>query len=92
MQESIVPFMNRLYAIIRRLMPVDVPDHTIRQLGLSIISQCAYYRLQDRVVAMLTPPDQLDEHFTPTSLANHITRFSIAAIRTYDSVDNFCET
>lgn len=92
MQESIVPFVNRLHAIIRRMLPADVPDHTIRQLGLSIISQCAYYRLQDRVVAMLTPADQLEEHFTPTALANHITRFSIAAIRSYDSVDHFCET
>ena len=89
MQESIVPFVDRLHAIIRQLMPPDVPDHTIRQLGLSIISQCAYYRLQDRVVAMLTPPDQLDRHFTPEVLAAHITRFSIAAIRAYNSIDSF---
>jgi len=92
MQESIVPFMDRLHAILRRLLPPDVPDHTVRQLGFSIISQCAYYRLQDRVVSMLTPEEELAEHYTPELLASHITRFSIAAVRAYGSVDRFCET
>ena len=92
MQESILPFMDRLHEIIRRAMPDDVPDHTIRQLAFSMISQCAYYRLQDRVVAMLTPEEQLERHFTPECLADHVTRFSIAAIRSYNSVDSFCET
>lgn len=92
MQESIVPFMDRLHAILRRLLPPDVPAHTVRQLGFSIISQCAYYRLQDRVVSMLTPEEELAEHFTPELLADHITRFSIAAVRAYGSVDRFCET
>lgn len=92
MQESIVPFIDRLHAIIRQLVPADVPEHIIRQLGFSIIAQCAYYRLQDRVVAMLTPADELAEHFTPELLADHITRFSIAAIRAYESIDSFCES
>lgn len=92
MQESIVPFMNRLHAIIRRLMPTDVPSHVIRQLGFSIISQIAYYRLQDRVVSMLTPADEMTEHFSHDSLADHIARFSIAAIRSYDSSDHFDKT
>lgn len=92
MQESIRPTMDRLHAIIRRLLPGDVPDHTIRQLGFSIISQCAYYRLQERVVIMLTPEHQFETQFTPDVLAEHIARFSIAAIRAYDSIDSYCET
>ena len=92
MQESIRPFMDRLQAIIRRLLPVDVPDYTVRQFSFSIVSQCAYYRLQDRVVAMLTPDAELEAHFTPEVLSDHITRFSIAAIRAYDSVDSYCQT
>lgn len=87
MQESIVPTMDRLLGIIRQLMPPDVPRHTVRQLGFSIISQCAYYRLQERVVSMLTPADEMTEHFSPEALAEHITRFSIAAVRAYDSID-----
>ena len=88
MQESIVPFMDGLLSIIRQLVPADVPEHTIRQLGFSIISQCAYYRLQDRVVSMLTPAEELQTHFTPEVLAEHITRFSLAAIRAYDASDS----
>ena len=89
MQESIVPFMNRLQAIIRRLMSDDVPEATIRQLAFSIVSQCAYYRLQDRVVAMLVPEDELQRDFTFDALASHITKFSIAAIRSYESIESF---
>jgi AcrR family transcriptional regulator len=92
MQESIKPFMEKLQAVIRKLMPPDVPEHTIRQLGFSIVAQCAYYRLQERVVAMLTPAEEFELRFTPDTLADHITRFSIAAIRSYTSIDSCCET
>lgn len=91
-QENILPFMEHLLGIIRQLMPSDVPVHTIRQLGISIVAQCAYYRLQDRVVGMLTPKDEFDRHFTPEILAEHVTRFSIAGIRAYGSVEDLCET
>lgn len=92
MQESIVPFMSRLHDAIRQLLPREVPEYTVHQLGLSIISQIAYYRLQDRVVGMLVPENEFNEHFSAEVLANHIARFSIGAIRAYDSVDSFCET
>ena len=35
---------------------------------------------------------QFEEKFTPEVLADHITRFSIAAIRAYDSIDSYSET
>ena len=85
MQESIRPTVDRLNSIIRSMVPTGVPDHTIRQLGFSVISQVAYYRLQERVVEMLTPEEQQDQ-FTADVLADHITRFTIAAIRGYESV------
>lgn len=88
MQESIVPFMDRLLGIIRRVVPADVPDHTIRQLAFSIIAQCAYYRLQARVVTMLTPEQEYAEHFNSETLVDHITRFSVAAIRDYNCSDS----
>ena len=92
MQESILPFMEQLRTIIRRLMPADVPEFTIRQLAISVVAQGAYYRLQERVVGMLTPEDELEKHFTPEILADHITRFSLAGIRAYGSIEDFCET
>lgn len=89
MQESIVPFMDRLHSVIRRMLPSDVPDATVRQFGFSVIAQCAYYRLQDRVVGMLVPSEEFERHYSPEQLADHIARFSIAAIRAYTSVENF---
>lgn len=90
MQESIRPTLDRLQAIILSNLSSDVPEHTIRQLAFSIISQCAYYRLQERVVVMLTPADEYETHFTPDVLADHITRFSLAAIRSYEFIDIHC--
>lgn len=92
MQESIRPTMDVLYAILRRLMGDQTPEHVIRQTGFSVISQCAYYRLQAEVVAMLTPEEEYETCFTHQALAEHITRFSIAAVRSYNSVDTYCET
>ena len=91
MSESIVPTMDRLRLIIQRMLPQDVPDHILRKLSISIISQCAYYRLQDRIVAMMTPEPELRDHFSADDLAEHISRFSIAAIRSYLSVDSPCK-
>lgn len=91
MQESICPTMERLHQIIRRMLPANAPPHVIRQLGFSIISQCAYYRLQERVVAMLTPEDEFSTHFTPELLADHITRFCVAAIRSYELPTSNCQ-
>ena len=88
MQESIVPIIEQMYAILRQLMPSGVPDHIIQQLGFSIIAQCVYYRFQGRVVSMLIPAAQFDAHYSPDQLAEHIARFSVAAIRAYDSVEN----
>ena len=89
MQESILPLIEELHAILRPLMPPDVPTHIIQQLGFSIIAQCVYYRFQERMVSMLVPPPELKEHYTPDALANHVARFSIAAIRAYDSIHAF---
>lgn len=90
MQESISPTMERLHAIICRMLPSGAPPHVVRQLGFSIISQCAYYRLQERVVAMLTPAKEYSTYFTPELLADHITRFSVAAIRSYELPSSNC--
>lgn len=92
MQESILPFMEHLLSILRKLMPADVPSPLIRQFAFSIIAQCAYYRLQDRVVAMMTPADELDAHFTPEALAEHISEFSLSAIRAYNFSDSLDST
>ena len=85
MQESIVPFMNRLHGILRRLLPEGVPTGTVRRLGFSIVSQVAYYRLQDRVVSMMVPPEELARDFGVETLAEHISRFSLAAIRGFQT-------
>lgn len=91
-QESILPFLDHLLLVIRKIMHCETPDYRIRQIAFSIISQCAYYRLQDRVVSMLTPPAEFEQHFTPEELSEHISQFSLAAIRAYDTANSFNST
>ena len=87
MQESIRPFIGQLHDLLREVISRDVPEHTIKQLGFSIIGQCAYYRFQDRVVSMMVTRQELNRHFSAEKLAEHIVRFSLAAVRAYDTVD-----
>ena len=87
MQETIHPFMNSLHEILRRLMPPDTSRVTIEQLGFSVISQCVYYRLQNRMVRLLVDEEELEKFYSPKQLAEHVFRFSVAALRSYQSTD-----
>lgn len=87
MEETIHPFMDSLHGILRQLMPETSPKHVIEQLAFSVISQCVYYRLQNRLVTLLVDENDLENHYSPTKLAEHIFRFSVAAIRSYQSTE-----
>ena len=88
-QESFLPFVDLLCDIVSDLMPEDIPDHIVKQLALSIIAQCVYYRFNERVVEMMLPTRMRKKYFHPEALAEHIARFSLAAIRSYDSITEF---
>ena len=87
MEETIHPFMGSLHGILGRLMSENTPHYVIQQLAFSVISQCVYYRLQNRLVTLLVDPKDMENYYSPKMLAEHIYRFSVAAIRSYQSTE-----
>ena len=79
-QEGFQPFFGNLLEILRTLCGSSRPDHELHRIGFSIISQCVFYRAHHRIVEMMIDARERKDHFTAEELAEHIFRFSHAAI------------
>jgi len=79
-EEHFRPQFETLLAILDELLPQHTPPHTKRQVGYSVVGQCMFYRVAGDVVSMLTPQDELQQHFLPEQLAEHIAKFTLAAL------------
>ena len=70
---------EQLAAIVRDLLGPDANDGTVRRCVLSVVGQCMFYRHSAPVIARLypdlVPAEEIDR------IADHITRFSVTAIR-----------
>jgi TetR/AcrR family transcriptional regulator, regulator of cefoperazone and chloramphenicol sensitivity len=74
------PHFEMLLAILDELVAAETPRHTRHQLAFSVIGQCLFYRFHRGVMDLLVPPSDLDEHYTPLELADHIADFSLAGL------------
>jgi AcrR family transcriptional regulator len=79
-ENSIRPHFETLLTILDELAGGSLPASEIRRVGLSVIGQCFLYRAAGDVVAMLVPPDELSACHTPVRIADHVTRFTLAAL------------
>lgn len=70
---------ERLSAIVRDLLGKDASDETVRLCTLSVVAQCTFYRNSAPILARLYP--DLTPAREIARLADHVTRFSLAAIR-----------
>ncbi len=80
--EAIRPDSERLALIMRELLGPATPLSTLRLCGMSVVGQILFYCHCQPVIQRLfsempTDASRLDE------LAEHITRFSLAAVRNY---------
>lgn len=57
---------------------LDGPD--LRRVALSVIGQCFLYRVAGDVVGMLVPAGEIESLHTPPQIADHVTRFTLAAL------------
>jgi AcrR family transcriptional regulator len=80
MTDRIAPMVEHLGAIIRDLLPPAVAEDTVWLTGFSIVSQCLFYNHCRSVVSRLRPR-QLSDADAVERLTDHITRFSLAGIR-----------
>jgi AcrR family transcriptional regulator len=81
-KEMIKPRFQQLFAIVQKLLGNNVSEETVRRCCFSITGQCLYYRFAQPVVLKLSPQQKYD----PASiekLAEHITRFSLNALKQF---------
>ena len=86
-EEYFRPIFERLLRIVDEL--VDRPLTTLQrtQIGFSIIGQCLHYRFSAGVISMMVEEKRRQEYFDLENLTNHITEFSIAAIRNLHDIE-----
>jgi hypothetical protein len=79
-QEIIRPRHEQLSAIIRGILGDGFDDAVVRRCCFSIAGQCLYYRFS-RVVANELQPDIDFDEKTVLEIAEHITLFTLQALR-----------
>jgi AcrR family transcriptional regulator len=78
-REKIRANHEQLSVIVRELMGPKAPADTVRRCVLSIVGQCLFYRHSAPVIARLYP--DLVPGKEVARIADHVTRFSLEAIR-----------
>jgi len=79
-EDYIRPHFALLVAILDELCAGALAEAELRRVALSIIGQCFLYRAAGDVVGMLVPRKELDALHTPGQLADHVTRYALAAL------------
>ena len=80
-EEYFRPFFETLCGIVDDIVGQRLPAHQRSQIGFSIIGQCLYYRFSADVTAMMVSEPEFASHFDRATLANHISEFSLGAIK-----------
>ena len=79
-EEKIRPQADQLAGIVRPLLGGKPSEELIRLCSCSVVSQCLFYHHCRPVVERLFPQQRFDPRNIET-LAEHITRFSLAALK-----------
>ncbi|MFO1021402.1 MAG: CerR family C-terminal domain-containing protein [Planctomycetales bacterium] len=73
------PSANILWKILEELRPEEMTEEEGWLVGFSIVGQCLFYKINKPIAALLMGRDKFDQ-VTIQQLADHITRFSLAAL------------
>lgn len=79
-EDYIRPHFAMLVSILDELAAGTLSEPELRRVGLSIVGQCFVYRAAGDVVRMLVPQDEVESLHSPKPLADHITRYALAAL------------
>jgi AcrR family transcriptional regulator len=80
-EESIRPLQEELETIVRQLVGTAVEDELVRLSALSVASQCVFYQHCRSIISRLFPGQNYGSKEID-KLVEHVTRFSLAAIKT----------
>lgn len=79
-RDDVRPRHRRLAKIAREILGASASDEQIRLAVLSIVGQCIFFH-HSRPMLEVLHPDQHYDHTQIEKLTDHITRFSLAALR-----------
>ena len=79
-EESIRPLQEELETIVRHLLGTAVEDELVRLSALSVASQCVFYQHCRSIISRLFPGQNYGSKEI-NKLVEHVTRFSLAAIK-----------
>lgn len=80
LEESIRPTYEMLMSIVRDLLGRDTREDQVRMCAASILGQCVFYNHASPLLARLHPEQKYDREEVER-LADHITQFSLAALK-----------
>jgi AcrR family transcriptional regulator len=80
-EERMRPMVAQLWKIVADILDCPVNDERVRLCGMSVISQCVFYKHCSPVVARLFPNKLPQDTASIEHLADHITKFSLAAMK-----------
>ena len=79
-KESVRPLQQELESIIRDLLGPAAEEQAVRLSALSVGSQCVFYHHCRAIISRLFPEEEYGSQNIDT-LVEHITRFSLAALK-----------
>ena len=80
-EERIRPMSGQLWQIVADILGLPVNDERVRLCAFSVVSQCVFYHHCRPVVSRLFPKQETLGAAGIERLADHITRFSLAAMK-----------
>jgi AcrR family transcriptional regulator len=78
-RDYIEPDFKLLLGIVDQLVPAAIRISRRRLIAFSVVGQCLHYRVAQPVIELLVPPEEC-LNLTSERLADHITRFTLAAL------------
>jgi len=82
LEEVALPLHRELASIVRLLLGTTATDEDVRLCALSIMGQCVYYHHARTVLARIYPEQKYGAEDV-ARLADHISEFSLAALREF---------
>ena len=77
--QSIRPKFEQLFSVLAELLPPDTSEINLHLAGISVIAQCMHYRIQGTITRLIVGEEEY-RGYTVERLAEHIARFSLAAL------------
>jgi TolC family type I secretion outer membrane protein len=89
-EERIRPMSEQLWKIVGEILNRPAEDAVVRQCAMSVVSQCVFYKHCAAFVSRLAPDQMPQDEAGVERLADHITEFSLAALKTFRKSKGFC--